>query len=163
MLSVLQIIEDTAVDGPGFRTAVYAAGCSHFCPGCHNPESWDIKKGKLCTVDEVLQVILSDPFADVTFSGGDPFYQAEEFAVLAQRIKQASHKTIWCYTGFLYEQLLQHPAQKKLLQTIDVLVDGPFIMKLRDESLLFRGSSNQRLIDVASSLKEGRVVLYEPF
>ena len=163
MLSVLQIIEDTAVDGPGFRTAVYAAGCSHFCPGCHNPESWDIRKGKSCTVDEVLQVILSDPFADVTFSGGDPFNQAEEFAELARRIKQESSKTIWCYTGFLYEEVLQNPVYRKLLETIDVLVDGPFIEKLRDEDLLFCGSSNQRLIQVSSSLKEGRVVLYEPF
>ena len=163
MLSILKIIEDTAVDGPGFRTAVYAAGCKHQCPGCHNPESWDIHHGTPTSVDEVLQVILSDPFADVTLSGGDPFYQAEEFAELARRIKEESTKTIWCYTGFLYETLLNDEASMKLLSRLDVLVDGTFIQKLKDEDLLFRGSSNQRLIDVQQSLKEGRVVLYQPF
>ena len=163
MLSILNIIEDTAVDGPGFRTAVYAAGCNHRCPGCHNPESWDFNGGRTVTVDEVFQVIQEDPFADVTFSGGDPLYQAEAFAELARRIKEETTKTIWCYTGFLYEDLLKDEAAKNLLSRIDVLVDGPFIQKLRDEDLLFRGSSNQRLIDVQRSLKEGGVVLYEPF
>ena len=149
MLSIIDIIEDTTVDGPGFRTAIYAAGCPNQCPGCHNPESWDIKKGKPTPTEEILDKVLADEFADVTFSGGDPMFQPEE-----------SQKNIWCYTGYKFEKLLENPKQAALLQYIDVLVDGKFKQALHDESLLFRGSSNQRLIDVKKSLKEKKVVFY---
>lgn len=161
MLAILRIIEDTTVDGPGFRTAVYAAGCTHHCPGCHNPQSWDIRAGRLMTVEEILHPILSDPFADVTFTGGDPMMQPEGFAELARAIKERSTKSIWCYTGYTYEQLLDQPARRELLNYIDVLVDGPFIQRLRDERLRFRGSSNQRLVDVPRSLKAGSAVLWD--
>lgn len=161
MLAILRIIEDTTVDGPGFRTAVYAAGCTHHCPGCHNPQSWDIRAGRLMPVEEILHPILSDPFADVTFTGGDPMMQPEGFAELARAIKERSTKTIWCYTGYTYEQLLDQPARRELLNYIDVLVDGPFIQRLRDERLRFRGSSNQRLVDVPRSLKAGSAVLWD--
>ncbi len=158
MLSVLKIIEDTAVDGPGFRTSIYAAGCPNKCPGCHNPQSWDITKGKSVSTQEILDIILSDPFADVTFTGGDPMYQPEGFAELAKAIKESSNKNIWCYTGYTFENLLNNPIQYRLLQYLDVLVDGPFIQELRSEELRFRGSSNQRIIDVPLSLKNGEVV-----
>lgn len=161
MLAVLRIIEDTMVDGPGFRTSIYAAGCPNQCPGCHNPQSWDIANGTPMTSEEILPTILADPFADVTFSGGDPMFQAEGFTELAQAIKSQTHKNIWCYTGYLYERLLEMPAQRKLLQYIDILVDGPFVESLKDETLRFRGSSNQRIIDVKKSLEEGKVVLSE--
>lgn len=161
MLSILSIIEDTSVDGPGFRTAIYAAGCPHACPGCHNPESWDIRRGTPMSTDELLRAVLSDPFADVTFSGGDPMHQPEGFTELAAAIKRESSKTIWCYTGYTFEQLLRHPLQAELLKYLDVLVDGPFVQSLRDESLCFRGSSNQRLIDVQASLQAGRAIEYE--
>jgi len=161
MINVLKVLHDTTVDGPGFRTSIYCAGCRHKCPGCHNPQSWAFGAGEDRTTDDLLQEILSDPFADVTFSGGDPFFQAEGFAELASRIKKETDKTIWCYTGFLYEKLLHDDAARQLLQHIDVLVDGPFIQDLRDEDLLFRGSSNQRLIDVPRSRKEGRIVRWE--
>ena len=133
-------------DGPGLRTSIYCAGCAHHCPECHNPESWDFKGGKAMEVDDILEVILSDEFANVTFSGGDPFYQVDAFTELARKIKEKSNKTIWCYTGFTIEEIRadQHLAQ--LLDYIDVLVDGPFKIALRDTSLLFRGSSNQRII-----------------
>lgn len=165
MLSILAILEDTTVDGPGFRTAIYAAGCPNRCPGCHNPESWDIEKGRRVSTEEILEKVLADEFANVTFSGGDPMFQPEGFAELAAAIKEKSGKTIWCYTGYRFENLLQNPAQAALLKYIDVLVDGPFVQALRDESLPFRGSSNQRLIDVQRSLKEERTVGYgyEPF
>lgn len=165
MLSIIDIVEDTTVDGPGFRTAIYAAGCPNKCPGCHNPESWDIKSGKPVSTEEILRKVMADEFADVTFSGGDPMFQPEGFTELARAIKEKSGKNIWCYTGYLYEKLLQNPRQAALLQYIDVLVDGRFKQSLRDESLLFRGSSNQRLIDVKKSLKENRVVAfsYNPF
>ncbi len=161
MLSILDIIEDTMVDGPGFRTAIYAAGCPNACPGCHNPESWDIRRGREMSTDEILKKVLADPFADVTFSGGDPMFQPEGFTELAQAIKQRSGKNIWCYTGYTYERLLRNPRQAQLLSYIDVLVDGRYRQDLRDESLRFRGSSNQRLIDVQASLHRNEVVMYE--
>ena len=165
MLSVLAIVEDTTVDGPGFRTAIYAAGCPNHCPGCHNPESWDIQQGTWMETEEVVSHVLADEFANVTFSGGDPMFQPEGFAEVAEAIKAHSDKTIWCYTGYRYEELVRHPQQKRLLRSIDVLVDGRFEQALRDESLLFRGSSNQRLIDVPASLRAGEVVLfrYDPY
>lgn len=161
MLSILDILEDTTVDGPGFRTAIYAAGCPNACPGCHNPESWDINRGQWMHTDDILKKVLADSFADVTFSGGDPMYQPEGFTKLAHAIKQKSQKNIWCYTGYTFEKILRNPLQAKLLEYIDVLVDGKFNEKLRDEDLCFRGSSNQRLIDVQASLKANQAVVYE--
>lgn len=161
-LSILNIVEDTTVDGPGFRTAIYCAGCPNACPGCHNPESWNIHNGKMMETDEILAYILEDEFANVTFSGGDPMFQADGFAELAQKIKANSSKNIWCYTGFRYENLLKRPEQAELLRWVDVLVDGRFMEALKDSDLLFRGSSNQRLIDVQQSLMKGKICLYQP-
>ena len=160
MLSILDIIEDTVVDGPGFRTAIYAAGCPHQCPGCHNPDSWEKTHGQWMDTEEILQKVLSDEFADVTFSGGDPMFQPDEFAKLANSIKRHSRKNIWCYTGYTFEQLLHNSRQRKLLEYIDVLVDGKFIEEQKDESLYFRGSHNQRLIDVQASLQKQKIVIY---
>ena len=145
MIRVLKIIEDTTVDGPGFRTSIYCAGCAHECKGCHNPQSWDFNGGEEMTTEEIMKIIEADPYADVTFSGGDPMYQAEGFIELARAIRERTNKTIWCYTGFTYEALLKMPKQKELLGLIDVLVDGPYVESLRDPDLLFRGSSNQRI------------------
>ena len=161
MISVLDIIHDTMVDGPGFRTSIYCAGCPNACLGCHNPQSWDIKQGREMSTAQIMAEIESDPFANVTFSGGDPMFQAEGFCELAQAIKSQTQKTIWCFSGFTFEVLLKNPEQRKLLQFIDVLVDGPFVQSLRDEDLLFRGSSNQRILDVPKSLKAAMPVLYE--
>ena len=161
MIRVLSIVEDTMVDGPGFRTSIYCAGCQHACPGCHNPQSWDMNQGHEMTTEEIMSVIEADPYANVTFSGGDPMYQPEGFAELARAIHRRTNKDIWCYTGFTYETLINRQ-QRELLEEIDVLVDGPFVKRLRDDVLIFRGSSNQRLIDVQRSLNEGRVVLYQP-
>ena len=161
MISILEIIEDTTADGPGFRTAIYCAGCINKCPGCHNPESWDISNGRNMSTEDIMQIILADPFADVTFSGGDPMYQPEGFSELAAAIKTSTTKNIWCYTGYTFEEIIKNPRQKKLLQYIDVLVDGRFIESLKDESLYFRGSSNQRLIDVQASLAQNKTIIYE--
>ena len=114
------------------------------------------------STDDIMRIIEADPFANVTFSGGDPMYQPEGFAELAREIRRRTpEKDIWCYTGFTFEQLVNNPRQKALLELIDVLVDGPFVKAERDESLLFRGSRNQRLIAVQPSLQQGRVVLYQ--
>ena len=127
MIQVLDIIEDTMVDGPGFRTSIYCAGCHHECPGCHNPQSWNPGGGHPMTTDEMMKIIVADPYANVTFSGGDPLYQAEGFTELARAIRSQTQKTIWCYTGFTFEAIVKIPRYRQLLDEIDVLVDGPFV------------------------------------
>jgi anaerobic ribonucleoside-triphosphate reductase activating protein len=160
-IRVLKILEQTMADGPGFRTSVYCAGCKHACKGCHNPQSWDFNGGKEMTVEQIMRVVEADPYTrGVTFSGGDPMYQAAEFAELARQIHRRTQKDIWCYTGFTFESLI-HDDQRELLAELDVLVDGPYIEKFSDPDLLFRGSYNQRIIDVPRSLAEGRVCLYD--
>lgn len=163
VLRVLDILEDTTVDGPGFRTSIYLAGCRHRCPGCHNPESWNEGGGEEVSVDELMRVIISDPFAHVTLSGGDPLLQARGCAELAARVKAETDKTMWCYTGYTWEHLLSegNADVMALLSNLDVLVDGPFVQSLRNTDLLFRGSSNQRLIDVQKSMQAGKVVLWQ--
>ena len=161
-LRILNIVEDTMVDGPGFRTSIYCAGCRHACPGCHNPQSWAFDQGREMTVEQLMRVIEADPYTrGVTFSGGDPMYQAAAFAELARQIHRHTLKDVWCYTGFTFESLI-HDDQRELLAELDVLVDGPFVEALRDEALLFRGSSNQRLIDVQATLYNGDIVLWKP-
>ena len=160
MIRVLSIIEDTMVDGPGFRTSIYCAGCRHRCAGCHNPQSWDFDGGREMNTEDIMRVIETDPYANVTFSGGDPMYQAAGFAELAREIHRRTNKDIWCFTGFRFENLIQED-QRELLEQIDVLVDGPYVESLRDTDLLFRGSSNQRLIDVQASLYAGEVILWQ--
>ena len=113
------------------------------------------------TTQQLMKIIVADPFANVTFSGGDPMFQAAGFAELARAIHQQTNKDIWCFTGFTFESLIQED-QRELLENIDVLVDGPFIERLKDPDLLFRGSSNQRIINVPASLYEGHVVLWKP-
>lgn len=149
MLRVLDIIDGTTVDGPGFRTAIYFAGCRHNCPGCHNPESWNFEGGREMSVKQLLAIIAENDM-DVSLSGGDPVYQIEALRPLCKGIKEQG-KTIWLYTGFLFEELWEKADGRELFKYIDVVVDGPFIEALRDTSLLFRGSSNQRLIDVHRS------------
>lgn len=156
-MRVLDISEGTSVDGPGLRTSIYFAGCNHQCEGCHNPQSWDPDGGREMTEEELLDVIAYNDFP-VTFSGGDPLFQLEALTHFAERLKREQGRNIWCYTGFLWENIANKPEYRKLLQWIDVLVDGPFILAQRDISLLFRGSGNQRLIDVQASLKKGEVV-----
>ena len=133
-------------DGPGLRTSIYCAGCLHHCPGCHNPQSWAMDGGAERDVEELLELVKSDEFSNVTFTGGDPFYQVEAFTELARRIKEETRKTIWCWTGFTIEEIQSDSRLSQLLPYIDVLVDGPFINELRDTELHFRGSSNQRII-----------------
>lgn len=151
-LRVINIAEGTSVDGPGLRTSIYFAGCKHACPGCHNPESWPMDAGTDWTVRKLMEVIGYNRF-DVTFSGGDPMYQAEALLPLAKAIKEQG-LTLWCYTGFVFEAIRDKSPYKELLQYVDVLVDGPFMEALKPAlegkvgggHLRFRGSSNQRFI-----------------
>ena len=146
MVKLAGIVPDSIVDGPGLRTTLFAQGCPHHCPGCHNPQSWDFMGGREMTVQELLDVVKSDEFSNVTFSGGDPMYQLEAFTELARRIKEETGKNIWCYTGFTYEEIKADERMSRILPYIDTLVDGPFVEALRDPELHFRGSSNQRII-----------------
>lgn len=159
-LRVLDIVEGTSVDGPGLRTSIYFAGCHHQCPGCHNPQSWDMQGGREMTITQIIDVVEKAGF-NATFSGGDPLYQLPALTVLAGEIHQRGYN-LWCYTGFTLEQLTHLPGVGDLLNNIDVLVDGPFIEHLKDLSLHFRGSSNQRLIDIPSTLACGEVTLWQP-
>lgn len=149
-LRVIDIVGGTSVDGPGLRTSVYFAGCNHHCPGCHNPQSWDFEGGEAMSVLRIKEIIDDCDF-NVTFSGGDPLMQPVDEMVELARLLKADGRTIWCYTGYSYEYVASRPEYKELLACIDVLVDGPFVESLRDISLCFRGSSNQRLVDVARS------------
>ncbi len=143
-MRVLDIRRGTTVDGPGFRTAIYVAGCRHACPGCHNPDSWDFGVGTEMSVEEIMEVVRDEEF-DVTLTGGDPLYNPEETAALAKAITEAGLK-VWLYTGFTYEQILTSPRLSLPLPYLEAIVDGPFVPSLRDPDLLFRGSSNQRII-----------------
>ena len=147
-MRVMRIVEGTSVDGPGLRTSIYFAGCAHRCEGCHNMQTWDFEAGHDMSVDEIMKTVDYNGFP-VTFSGGDPLYQAEAIVPLARAIRERG-LGIWCYTGFTYEELQANgsEAQLELLSLIDVLVDGPYIAALRDPELRFRGSSNQSLIEL---------------
>ena len=157
-MKIIKIIDGTSVDGPGLRTSIYFSGCSHHCPGCQNPQTWDINAGNDTDIEDVLKTVIDNDF-DVTFSGGDPLFQVEEVTELAKRIKQIC-KNIWCYTGYTYEQILADSKLSQILPFIDVLVDGRFDINLRDISLRFRGSANQRLIDVHKS-QPGKIAIWE--
>lgn len=162
LMRIIKIVEGTSVDGPGLRTSIYFAGCAHACPGCHNPQTWDFASGENIAIEDVIKTVLYNGF-DVTFTGGDPFYQAEAIVPLAKTIRDAG-LGIWSYTGFTFEQLLASDDKDmhELLRLTDVLVDGPFVQSLRDTTLLFRGSANQRLIDVPASLASGEIRLFTP-
>lgn len=158
---VVRVVEGTSVDGPGLRTSIYVAGCRHQCPGCHNPQTWDFMSGKDMTVDELMEIVRYNGF-HVTLTGGDPIYQAEALVPLAEAIAKEG-LGLWCYTGFTYEELLEtaDPAVEKLLNLVDVLVDGPFIAAERDTSLRFRGSTNQRLIDIKKTRANKSISLFD--
>ena len=160
-LRVLRIVEGTSVDGPGLRTSIYLAGCVHHCTDCHNPDSWDFKGGQPMTVDELLSVIEYNDFP-VTLSGGDPLYSASHLLPLLTILNQREIN-VWCYTGFTLENILLFGTedQRRLLELIDVLVDGPFLLKYRDNHLRFRGSANQRLIDMKTTLRDGRITWWK--
>ena len=157
-IRILSIKYGTSVDGIGLRTSLYCAGCENRCPGCHNPQSWDVNGGEAISVDELYHRIVEADM-NVTFTGGDPMYHPEGFIALASLIKRHTNKTIWCYTGYQFEALLAHSTRRQLVELCDVIVDGRYLEAERDLSLHFRGSRNQRIIDVKASLN-GDIVLF---
>lgn len=162
-LKVSGIVAESIVDGPGIRYVIFAQGCNHYCKGCHNPSTFDVNGGSLIEIDELMKQIEKNPLLKgVTFSGGEPFLQAGAFAELAKKCHSIGLDVI-AYTGYTFEDLISgfcdHPDWKCLLENIDILIDGPFIEEKKSLMLLFRGSSNQRILDTRLSLIQKQPVL----
>lgn len=164
---------DSIVDGPDLRFAVFVQGCSHHCPGCHNPESQPFEGGTLEEIDKLVSKVQENGLIrGVTLSGGEPFDQVEATAELALRLKSCGYN-IWTYTGYLYEDLIARSSGRedesaaaaiaKLLANTDVLVDGPFVQAKKSLGLKYRGSSNQRLIDMEATRAAGKPVLWSSY
>ena len=161
-LRIAGTVGDSIVDGPGLRLTVFVQGCPHHCPGCHNPHTHDFAGGHDATVEELFAAYCENPLLrGVTLSGGEPFCQPAPLAQLAHLV-HTHGGDVFCYTGYTYEELCEKhdPAVDALLGEVDVLIDGPFLLEERDLTLRFRGSANQRLIDVKKSRAAGRVVLW---
>lgn len=164
-IRVYGIVGESIVDGPGLRYALFVQGCSHACPGCHNPESHSTSGGEMRAISDILAQIHSNKLIhDVTLSGGEPFEQARACYALADALKRGGYG-VWAFTGYLYEDLLAKahtdPDVAGLLSCIDVLVDGPYVESLRSIELDWRGSSNQRVIDLRKSECADEVVLWK--
>lgn len=162
-ISLSGITGDSIVDGPGIRLTIFTQGCPHHCPGCHNPQTHDPNGGSWGDTDDILAVIAENPLLDgITLSGGDPFMQPKECTELAK----GAHKyglNVWTYTGYTWEALFAEndPDKITLLKESDVLIDGPFLLAERSLELKFKGSRNQRIIDVKKSLEAGKIILWE--
>ena len=159
MLDLAGIVNDSIVDGPGIRMTVFAQGCPHHCQGCHNPETWTFGCGTPMEEEHILEIVRTNPLCrGVTFSGGEPFAQAEGFAKLAKLLKEKGYE-VASYSGYTFEQLINGTdAQKELLRSIDVLIDGPFVLAEKSLEVTFRGSRNQRIIHVPKSLAAGEAI-----
>lgn len=159
-MRISDTIHDSIVDGPGLRYVVFTQGCRHSCEGCHNPGTHDPFGGYEMSVREIIDDMLSNPLTDgLTLSGGEPFLQAEECAAIARAARE-NGLNVWCYSGYTFEQLLEDNAMRPLLEQLDVLVDGPFVLAQKSLTLKWRGSSNQRVVEVKSSLAKGEAVLW---
>jgi len=164
-IRIAGIIKESIVDGPGIRMVVFAQGCKHNCPGCHNPDTHSFDGGTLVTVNSILEQARKNPILDgITFSGGEPFEQAEAFAVLAQEAKKLNLNIV-TYTGYTYEYILENSSKfsgwEALINETDILVDGRYEEDKRNLLLKFRGSENQRIIDVKRTKVENRIVIMD--
>ncbi len=159
MIYLSGIAGDSIVDGPGIRTTFFSQGCPHHCQGCHNPETWAFQGGTPMETEAMVEIVKQNPLCrGVTFSGGEPFAQAEGFCELAVALKKEGYE-VASYTGYTFEQLLGGTdAQRALLAQIDILIDGPFLLAEKSLEIPFRGSKNQRILDVAKSLAAGQAV-----
>ena len=163
-IRIAGVVNDSIVDGPGLRFSVFTQGCSHHCPGCHNPETHDPQGGHDEDTDALIAKMKKNPLlSGITLTGGDPLEQSAPCLELA-KAAHAAGLNVWAYTGYTWEQLLNRadPDQMALLREVDVLVDGPFIQGERSLELDYRGSKNQRLIDVPTTLRTGEVTLWTP-
>lgn len=164
MLQIAGIVKESIVDGPGFRFVVFTQGCKHHCPGCHNPHTHSFEGGTSVSVDSLLEQIGRNPLLDgITLSGGEPFEQAEACAELAGKVHESGLLNVMTYTGYTLEaiQNSNRKGWKSLLEATDILVDGRFELERKNLLLKFKGSENQRIIDVKKSLQDKRVVMAE--
>ena len=164
-IRIAGVVRESIVDGPGLRFAVFCQGCPHGCPGCHNQETHDFKGGYDCEISKIIAAVDANPLLDgVTFSGGEPFCQPEAFLELAKELKNRN-LNLMAYSGYTYEELkeMKNPAVDELLGLLDYLVDGRFIQNQKDLTLLFRGSKNQRVIDMPKTLEKNQVILAEKY
>ena len=152
--------KDSIVDGPGLRMVLWTQGCPHHCPGCHNPQTHDETGGVLVEVDHIIAEMQSARLqSGLTLSGGEPFQQAKELVPIVRFVKEELHLNVWAYSGYTFEMLFQDETMRQLLELLDVLVDGRFIEAEKDYRLRFKGSKNQRIIDVPASIQAGSVIL----
>lgn len=162
-LRIAGVVEESIVDGPGIRYTIFTQGCPFHCKGCHNPQSQPLKGGIEVKLSVLYKEIKHNPLiTGVTFSGGEPFIQARALSVLAKLLKAEGY-SLWSYSGYTFDKLERDDIFRSLLNEIDVLVDGPFVQSKVSMDIDFRGSTNQRIIDVPKSLAQGRVVLAEGF
>lgn len=160
-LRIAGTVEESIVDGPGLRYVLFTQGCPHRCPGCHNPETHDFSAGREVSLAWVLTDVRKNPITrGVTFSGGEPFCQSAALLALAKELRACGYN-LTAFSGYTYEQILAEPEKRTLLEELDILVDGPFREAEKSMTLRFRGSRNQRIIDVPASLARGAVVLHE--
>jgi len=164
-IRIAGVVKESIVDGPGIRYVIFTQGCPHHCPGCHNPQTHDECGGKFVSQEELIKDIHSNPLVSgVTFSGGEPFLQAKVLSELASKLKKEKYD-IMVYTGYEYEYLKKNANDNNcymdLLKKSDILVDGKFDIAKKDERLVFKGSSNQRVIDLKTSLSENNLVIKE--
>lgn len=162
-MRIANTVTDSIVDGPGLRFTVFTQGCNHHCLGCHNPETHDLAGGREVSVEELISLIGKNQLIEgVTLSGGEPFLQAKDCSRLAAAA-HAKKLTVWTYTGYQYEELIKagNSAWDALLEETDVLVDGPYLDREQSYGLSFRGSRNQRLIDIPKSKKAGKAILWD--
>jgi len=157
------IAYESLVNGPGMRRVLFSQGCIHDCKNCFNKDTHSFDGGELISIDEIIRDIAENPMLKgITFSGGDPLEQADKFAYIAKEVRKMN-LNIWCYTGYTFEYIIQHQSERngwtELLKYIDVLVDGKFEENNKDERLRYRGSSNQRIIDVQKSLQSGNIYI----
>ena len=161
IIRIMDITYSSSVDGIGFRDVLFVNYCPHHCDECHNPETWDKKNGRDVTVSEVYEKLMKSKICNVTLSGGEPFEQPKALLKLVKMIKENSDKTIWAYSGYTFQQLLEDDDKKALLKECEVLVDGRFDKTKKGLNLRFKGSENQRIIDVQKSFEQNEVVLWE--
>ena len=155
-----ETVFDSIVDGTGLRAVIFTQGCKHHCFECHNRQTWDFNGGVIRETDKIVREILANPLdKGVTFSGGDPFEQSLKCLDIVLKLKSKGYSDFWAYTGYQWEALLEDSDRSQFLKELNVLVDGRFILEQKSLTLNFRGSSNQRIIDVQKSLSQKSVVL----
>lgn len=162
-LKIAGVVTESIVDGPGIRYTIFTQGCPFHCKGCHNPQSQPLKGGMDVKLKVFYDEIKQNPLVTgVTFSGGEPFIQAGALSLLAKVLKKEGY-SVWSYSGYTFDKLERDDKFRSLLEQIDVLVDGPYVQSKHSMDIDFRGSSNQRIIDVPKSLEQDKVVLAEGF